>query len=340
MKKIIPIISTILAVGMIVFVAILIFRTSNVDTVEIVGDIQTIYFVDSTNTVNFNEASLKVTYKDGSVKMKKLSYDNVSVKNFSTAVANNGVMKLTYKSKTIDVGYTVICTGMYYLSEKTNHTFNGTSITSNTSGPYIVGVNNSNQDKTTTLEMIYFNKDGSCDYYSRTSSSGNWYMDDGYYDKTFYYKIEGDSINVHLGENKIYSLKSKVTNDGKIKLVSTENIVVSNGNVSFTKEIIDRTFEYYEMKGNRTIERGDIEIISNKNPITVLKNSKFSDNNLDIYLKVNYKNDNFLKSVYVRFNESMFVSDKEFETSVSTISTTSARCFYDGIYFELIYKVV
>jgi len=36
----------------------------------------------------------------------------------------------------------------------------------------------------------------------------------------------------------------------------------------------------------------------------------------------------------------MFISDKEFSTSVKTPTSTSARCFYDGVYFELIYKVI
>ena len=339
MKKIIPIIFSILAVGLIVFVAVMLFRTSNIDSVEIVGDIQTIYFVDSTNTANFNDASLKITYSDGSVKIKKLSYKNVSVKNFSTAVANNGVMKITYKSKTIDVGYSVVWTGMYYLTEKTNYTFNGSSISKSTSGPYVAGVNDSNQDKTTSLEMIYFNDDGTCDYYSRTSSSGTWYMDDSYYDKSFYYKIEGNTINAHLGDEKVYSLKAKVSSNGEMTLQSTENSYVSNEDVTFIKTITERNFDHYEMKGNRTIERGDIEVYCSST-ISFSQGSKFNDSNLNIYLKVNYKNDNFLKNVYVRFNETMFISDKEFSTSVKTITSTSARCFYDGVYFELIYKVI
>ncbi len=338
MKKIIPIICSILAVGLIVFVAIMLFRTSNIDSVEIVGDIQTIYFVDSTSTANFNDANLKITYKDGSVKLKKLSYKNVSVKNFSTAVANDGVMKITYKSKTIDVGYSVVWTGMYYLTEKTNYSFNGTSISKSTSGPYVAGINNSNQDKTTSTEMIYFNSDGSCDYYSRTSSSADWFMDDGSYDKSFYYKIEGNEIKAHLGDDKIYSLKSKVTNNGELTLVCTENTEVSSGDVSFVKTITERTFDHYEMKGNRTLERGDIEV--QPGTFNVSQNSKFENVSTNIYLKVTYKNDNFLKNVNVRFCEAMFVSDKEFDTSIKTPSSTSARCFYDGVYVELIYKVI
>lgn len=338
MKKIIPIISVFLVVCLVGFLAVMLFRTSKIDSVEIVGDVQTVYFVDSTNTVNFNDANLKVTYKDGSVKLKKLSYDIVSVKNFTTSVANNGMMKITYKSKTIDVGYSVIWTGMYFLSEKQEHTYNGSDISTISSGPFVAGVTETNQDKTTSIEMIYFNDDGTCDYYQRKSSTGIWYMDDGYYNKSFYYSIEGDTIKANLGKDKVYNLKTKVTQDGELTLVTTQNNYVGNQETNFLKSSVDRTFEHYEMKGNRTIDRGDIQVHSDSQ-IVFSKNSTFADSKLNIYLKVNYKNDNFLQNVYVRFNEDMFISDKEFSTVVATPTEISARCFYDGVYFELFYKV-
>ena len=34
-------------------------------------------------------------------------------------------MKITYKSKTLDVNYSVIRTGLYFLSEKTSHSYSG-----------------------------------------------------------------------------------------------------------------------------------------------------------------------------------------------------------------------
>ena len=338
MKKIIPIISVFLVVCLVGFLAVMLFRTSNIESVEIVGDVQTVYFVDSTNTVNFNDANLKVTYKDGSVKLKKLSYDIVSIKNFTTSVANNGMMKITYKSKTIDVGYSVIWTGMYFLSEKQEHSYNGSDISTTSSGPFVAGVTENNQDKTTSIEMIYFNDDGTCDYYQRNSSTGSWYMDDGYYDKSFYYTIQADTIIANLGKDRIYNLKTKVTQDGELTLITTQNNYVGNQETNFLKSSVDRTFEHYEMKGNRTIDRGDIQVHCDSQ-IVFNKNSTFSDSKLNIYLKVNYKNDNFLKNVYVNFNENMFISDKEFSTVVVTPTETSARCFYDGVYFELFYKV-
>ena len=344
MKKIMPIISVFLVAALITFLGFFVFRTSSIESVEIVGDIQTVYFVDSTNTVNFNESNLKVTYKDGSVKLKKLSYDLVSVKNFTTSVANDGTMKITYKSKTIDVNYSVIWTGLYFLTEKTSHTYSGgEKITSTKSGPYVAGVTETNQDKTTSIEMIYFDEKGYCDYYTRTSSTATWYMDDGEFDKSFYYTIEGSSIKAYLGENRTYELQAKVTNDGELTLVTTENNYVDNQNVSFLKSSVDRTFEHYEMKGNRTLGTNDIKVYCNSkivdkdSPITVSKNSTFAENNLDLYLKVTFNNDSFLKNVYVRFTESMIKST--FSTAVVTPSSTSVSCVYNGVNFDLIYKV-
>lgn len=339
MKKIIPVISAFLAIVVVVFISFLIFRNTGIESVEIIGDVQTIYFVDSTNTVNFNDAGLKIKYKDGTVKLKKLSYKNVSVKNFTTSVANDGIMKITYKSKTIDLRYSVIWTGLYYLSEKTDYSFNGTSISSKNSGKYVAGVDSSNRDKTTSVEMIYFHKDGTCDYYTRSSETASWFMDDGTYDKSFNYTINGGEIIAQLGKDKTYSLRTKVSNDGELSLVVSDNKYVTQGDVSFLKTRTDKEFQHYEMKGNRTIVRGDVSAYCSST-ISFPKNSSFSDSNLKIYAKVTYKNDNFLKTVYVRFTEAMFISDKEFSTKVTTPSSTAARCYYDGVYFELIYKVV
>ena len=135
-----------------------------------------------------------------------------------------------------------------------------------------------------------------------------------------------------------WKLQTKVSNDGNLTLVSTEKNYVDGPNASFLKSSVDRTFEHYEMKGNRTLERGDIEVYCSS-PIEFDKDSSFVDSDLNIYLKVNYKNDNFLKNVYVRFNEEMFKSDKEFSTAVVTPSVTSAICFYDGVGFEMIYSI-
>ena len=108
MKKIISIIVVCLIVVGIVVAGVFLFKTSNVQSIEIVGDVQTIYFVGSTNDVNFNDAKLKITYNNGSVKIKKLDKDLVRVTNFSTSIENKGLMKISYKTQSLDIGYSVI----------------------------------------------------------------------------------------------------------------------------------------------------------------------------------------------------------------------------------------
>lgn len=338
MKKIINIISLILLCAIFVVFGVFIFKKSNIDSVEIVGDIQTIYFANTVTDVNFNDAELKISYKDGSVKMKKLTNKIVKISNFNTSVVNNGTMKISYKSHTIDVDYAVISSGLYYLSEQKTNTFNGSSVTSNSSGALVAGVDKNNKDITTSIEMINFNLDGTCDYYTRASKNAIWYMDDGYFDKTFYYSIVGNCINVQLGENNSYELKVKFSNDGDVSLES-EKYDYLNSEEKFVKSITERSFKHYEMKGNRTFSSNDISVWTGGTELKFKKNSSFDTKNVDVFVRINYSNDNFLKTVYVRFNESMFKTDAEFDTSVETLTTTRAVCIYDGVFFDLRYSV-
>lgn len=336
MKKIIVSITLCLLVAGIVVLSILMFKSSKVQSIEIVGDVQTVYFVGSTNDVNFNNSELKITYKDGSVKLAKLTDKLVSVSNFNTSVENSGIMKISYKTLTIDVGYSVVCKGLYYLTEKTEETYNGTSVSTINSDKMIAGIDSSNNDITTSTEMIYFGENGVCDYYSRSSSTATWYADNGYYNSAFYYKITGKTINVHLGENKVYNLVACVSSDGKLSLTSVQKLYIDSS--EFLKSKVTRNFLHYEMKGNRTITKDDISVYC-ENEIKFAKNSKFEDSNLNIYLRVSYKNDNFLKTVYVRFTKDMF-DENAFSTAVVTPSSTRAECYYNGVRFYLEYKVV
>ena len=337
MKKFFSILTICLVVVGIVFAGFFLFKSSSIQSIEIIGDVQTIYFVNSATDVNFNDAELKITYKNGSVKMQKLDKNLVSVANFSTSIENKGLMKISYKSLTLDVSYSVICRGMYYLSDKTEEKFDGTSVLVNESGLLIAGVDESNKDNTTTTEMIYFNENGICDYYTRESATSEWYVDNGYYSNEFYYKISGNTLNVHLGKDKVYNLVTAFSNDGEMSLACVENEYVNDHSEFLYKRTI-RNFKHYEMKGNRTITRDDISIYC-KDEIVFAKNSKFEDSDLEIFLKVTYKNDAFLRTVYVRFVEGMF-DENDFTTAYVTPSTTRAECYYSGIRFYLEYKVI
>lgn len=342
MKKIIAIISALLITGILVFFGITLFKSANVETIEIVGDVQTVYFVNSSNAVNFNDADLKITYKDGTVKLKKLTKDLVKVKNFNTSVVNNGIMKITYKSNTIDVGYSVVFTGLYYLSdyERQSYDASSSSLVPKTSATYICGVDSkTNVDKTTTKEMIYFHSDGSCDYYSRTTSLSNWFMDDGYYNKSFNYSIGGNNVYVNLGDEK-RTFTTSFSNDGELSLVSVDKVYVdeTSSDPEFLQSKTTRVFKHYEMKNDRTFGTEDISVTPSD--IRFKRNSEFSDSTQKIYIKVNYTNDTFLSTVYVRFNETMFYDkfDTKFDTSLSETQTYK-RCKYNGVFFTLYYTV-
>lgn len=339
MKKIISIISIVLVIGVIVVFGVLVSKSANVEAIEIVGEVQTIYFVNSTNDVNFNDAELKITYKNGNVKVKKLTKDLVDVNFFSTSVENNGTMKISYKSKDIDIGYSVISKGLYYLSEKNTQTYTGKRITESNSGTLVAGVNDNGEDITTSEEMIYFGDDGVCDYYYKTTVDGrsNWVLINGNNNSDYYYKITGNLINVHLGEQRVLNLSANYSKYGNLSLNCVEKEYAENS-TDFIKSKTAMNFTYYEMKGNRTFTASDVSIYSNYD-IEFDKGSKFSDSTYDIYLKVNYKNDYFLKTVYVKFNETMFNTENEFNTSSVTENDRVAKCHFNGVQFEFAYKV-
>ena len=180
-------------------------------------------------------------------------------------------------------------------------------------------------------------ENGVCDYYSRETSTSEWYADIGYYNDKFYYNISGDTLNVHLGKDRVYNFEVAFSNDGELSLACVDKSYVTE-NSEFLSKKTTRNFKHYEMKGNRTITKDDVSVYC-KDEIVFAKNSKFEDSELEIFVKVTYKNDGFLKTVYVRFTESMF-GENDFTTAYVTPSTTRAKCYYNGIRFYLEYKVV
>ena len=61
MKKLISIFLISLCVVGVGVLGFFIFRSKNIDSIEIVGDMQTVYFVNETTDFNFNKAKLKVS---------------------------------------------------------------------------------------------------------------------------------------------------------------------------------------------------------------------------------------------------------------------------------------
>lgn len=341
MKKIVSIFLICLCIAGIGILGFFIFRTKNVDTIEVVGDMQTIYFVNETTDFNFNKAKLKVTYKDNSSKLIDLDKSGVKVKNFSTSIANQGLAKFEYKSKTIEVPYQVIYNGMYYLKTTINSSVDkDTGEVSTTTKNYKAGLDiETGQDATTALEMIYFYNDGACDYYSRSSDTASWIVDDGHCDNSFNYSIVGDTIQVNLGESKKYDIKANFSSDGSLSLTNTNIEYFDSENKDFMKSKVENKFSYIEMKSDRQIEKVSVQTYTSENPLVFEVNQKYDECGQDIKIEVVCKNDNFLKTVYVRFNTSMLINKQGFTTN-QVLESMHADAFYKSKPFTIYYKVV
>ena len=120
MKKMIVIFLIILCSCGIAYVGYLIFRSKNIDKVELVGKIQTVYVVG--DEIDYEDAKLKVTYKNGNIKMIDLDSKSVDIEYFSTSVETNAKMNILYKSETIEVEYNVLRKGAYYLNSSETKT--------------------------------------------------------------------------------------------------------------------------------------------------------------------------------------------------------------------------
>lgn len=339
MKRIISIILIVLCLAGIGVGCYFIFRKNNVDSIEVVGDMQTIYFVNETTDVKFNQSKLKVTYKDGTSKLFDLSYDLVKVKNFSTSVANDGLMKIVYKSHEIDIKYQVVYSGLYYLKTIESSNVVGSSVNSSESN-YVAGLNESTgTDKTTAIEMIYFYSDGCCDYYTRTSSTSAWYMDDGHCDNTFNYTIVGNKIIANLGAEKKYEITASFSSEGVLSLNNVECEYFDENHTDFLKSKTERTFAFYEMKTERVVDTVSVSGHSSLSPVQFEVSDTYESSGKKLVLKVDYKNDNFLKTVYVRFHTSMLIEKQGFNTNSVVISAIAARAFYKSVGFNIYYVV-
>lgn len=338
MKRIISILLVVLCLAGIGVLGYFLFRKNNIETIEVVGNMQTVYFVNQTTDVNFADSKLKVTYKDGTTKLFDLDNDLVKVKNFSTSVTNNGIMKIVYKSQTIDVKYSVIYNGLYYLSTLETAKVNG-SIVDSSKSTYFAGLNSSGSDKTTAVEMIYFYNDGACDYYTRTNSSASWYVDDGHNDTTFKYTIVGDTIKVNLGTEKTYDIKANLSENGTLTLHNEVCEYFDEDYTDFLKSKTSRTFSYYEMKTDRVVNTVTVSGYSESSPLVFEVNETYETCGETINLKVVYKNDAFLNTVYVRYNNSMLASKQGFNTTF-VHETSQVRGYYKSVPFTIYYKVI
>lgn len=321
MKKIIVIFMIILCTCGIGYLGYLIFRSKNIESVELTKSIQTLYIVG--DEIDFEDSKLKVTFKNGDIKMVDLDSKSVEVQYFSTSVEAHGKMNLIYKSEIIPIEYNVVQKGAYYMKDYNSKEYN--------SG--IVDEQNQSYTTENAVEMLYLENGGVCKHYLRDDSK--WFMNDGSYNKSYNYTIVGDTMKVTLGE-EIYNIKAEYLETGKMQLVYNGTDGVEDTNLVTKQET--KVFEHNEaMKTNQTIISAEVyygKLLSGKEYVDFIKDESFESRNAEVYLKVTYKqyNDGHqFRDIYVKINEKMIVSNFDTSEVRTEKEATWANITYDGI---------
>ncbi|MBR7172352.1 MAG: bacterial Ig-like domain-containing protein [Clostridia bacterium] len=324
------------------YLGYLIFRSKNVDTVEIVGSIQTLYVVG--DEIDFEDAKLKVTYKNGNIKMVNLKEKMVDY--FSTSTEGHKVMNINYKSEVLKVEYNVIQVGAYYLNY------------SETRLPKDSGVGFDSTPKQydiyQTPEMLYVGKAGYFRYYTRKSIG--WTMADGNYDDRYSYTIVGDTMKIKTAYES-YDIKVNYLENGIMQMVSDKATKIE-GSSLVSKQEIKHFVVTGEMKTNQEIlpnnENAEDGVkmygtIENPNTSVVIfkEDERLKDLTSPVYLKVTYASygidlntggNHQFKTVYVELTDSMINGSYSTTDVFSTLR--SLQVVYESRVTTMHYKVV
>ena len=324
MKKFLLIVmAAALTIG-VVYLGILIFGSVNVKEIELVGNMQQIYFVG--DDINYGDAKLKVTYQNGSSKIIDLN-DNVKVSLFSTSGYGkyHGTMKLTYKTQTIEVDYSVLDRTSYIIASEIKKTSTSTIVLDNS-----------------TKRIIEFCKSGKLKYFEIINDK--YFVHDGNYDENYNYLIKGDVIYAQLGKDRLYEIKTEI--NGNEILVKAVSKYYSESNSEIVDYHIDTEFKTTNLiKTNNTSEKKtDLMVITDdckfdidySNPgyevVKIPKTKTIDDSGL--YLEVVYDNGEIYYIFIInsmlngQLNES--INDESFNISG----------YYESRKFTIFYKLV
>lgn len=338
MKKVIIILLVVLGIAGIVYLGYLIFNAKNVEAVELSGEIQTLYVVG--DDIDFEDAKLKVTYKNGDIQMVDLDSSSVQIDMFSTSIEKQGTMNIVYKNHVINVDYVVIKNGLYYLSNEKTYTWNYTtgSLGSVPSTTYV--------SPTASKELIFLGQNGVLQYY--TKDSYKWYMNDGKYDSSYNYTIEKDTLIVNAGKDNQIKIKVNYDSSGSLNISSEEQKVHEDTGLVY--EINVTSYKWYNMKPNRVIKAGSLEVdlsqteyTSSTDPnthdyVTFNRGENIETSGKEIYVKVEFANDTFLNTIYVRVTDSMVQRNSLDTENVYTL-IRAVILYYEGEEFTLYYTV-
>ncbi len=340
MKKFLVVMLIILCLAGIGFLGYTVFRSKNIEKVEIDGQIQTLYLVNEATTPDFQDAKLKVTYKNGTTKSVDLNSKSVKINDFSTSIETRetyGVMKITYKSETIKVPYSVIRSGMYYRyyeEHKTTEKTTSYTLPSISNVEFMFSIENGGKVKA-------YNKNGT-----------DWILIDGKYNPEYNYSLSNDTLVVKLG-TKVFNIKTTYKN-GEMEILSTSS-TYKNG-IEETKD----TYKFRNIQGavndNITIKsakianKGSVSEMDGTNP--VFRFNRFSNiessRNI-IFLEIGYGTEyiinvdgiKLINKVYMQVTDEMVprLSHEISATYTSSIRTTVFRI--DGYNKDIVlyYKV-
>lgn len=319
MKKALMIFMAVIAFCGVFYIGYLIFGSLNVKSIEIVGDMQQIYFVG--DDVCFNDAKLKVTYQNGNEKIIDMA-GNVQVSLFSTSGYGkyHGTMKISYKTQSVDIDYTVLDRTSYIVTKEVKKTANKTTTI-----------------QSSTKRIIEFKKDGICKYFE--IKNGKYYVNDGAYDDTYKYKIVGNKINVSLGSDINYEITSQIDGN-QINMIAT-SYYYSDRNPEIVDYIIETTFEttnliktnnYNEEKKTLSLDDSKCKF-SFENNVLLIPETK-TINQSKLCLKVDYDNG---EVYYVYITENMLVNKIDFSNKTQSFNV---RGYYESRPFVIYYKII
>lgn len=331
MKKFIVIFLIILCSCGIGYLGYLIFNSKNVDTVELVGNVQTLYVVG--DEFDYEDAKLKVTYKNGNIKMINLNSKNVKISYFTTSVETHGKMAIKYKAEILELEYNVIQKGAYFVNYHETKSINS-SLQLDAPDPETYDIN-------TTEEMIYISEGGVLSYYTKLSN-GNWSLADGRYDARYTYSITADTLTAKI-KDKTYNLKAKYLESGDIVLETTNLTKIENTNLVTKEE--KKVLKYTpEIKSTQTVNSistchniDDLDI----NVVEFKKGENFDTDTHKFYLEVTYLQysvDSQFRTVYVDISKDMVKTSYSTASAFSTPRTVNIA--YEGNYAQLNYYVV
>ena len=333
MKKFIVIFLIILCSCGIGYVGYLIFNSKNVDTVELVGNVQTLYIVG--DEFDYEDAKLKVTYKNGNIKMINLNSKNVKIDYFTTSVETHGKMAIKYKAEILELEYNVIQKGAYFVNFHETKTLNS-SLQLDAPDPESYDINS-------TKEMIYISNGGVLSYYKRLSN-GKWSLADGKYDSRYSYAIQGDTLTATINNEK-FEMKAKYLESGDIVLENTKLQTIEGTNLVTKQD--KRVYEFTpEVKSTQSIDGAEIcysIVDSSVKAVEFERGESFNDASQEFYIKVTYLQysiDSQFRTVYVDISNNMVKTSYSTASPISKENQRTVQIVYEGRSIQLNYYVV